>query len=58
MQPPNQQAISIVGGVLSFLAIAWFAFERRRFRGPPQIALTTELVDDERRPGESPVLRS
>jgi hypothetical protein len=47
----------MVGGVLSFLAIAWFTFERQRFRGPPQIVLTTELVDDERRPGESPVLR-
>ncbi len=57
MQPPNQQAVWIVGGVLVLLGIAWFAFERRRFRGPPQIALATELVDDERRNGESPAVR-
>jgi amino acid transporter len=40
MQPPNEQAVWIVGGALPALAATWFAFERNRFRGPPQIAST------------------
>ena len=35
MQPPNEQAAWIVGGALALLAVVWFAFERKRFRGPP-----------------------
>src|ERR1043166_9989067 len=38
MQPPNEQAVWIVGGALPALAATWFAFERNRFRGPPKIA--------------------
>jgi amino acid transporter len=37
MQPPNEQAIWIVGGVIALLVVSWFAFERKRFKGPPQI---------------------
>jgi amino acid transporter len=37
VQPPNQQAVKIVGGALALLVVVWFAFERKRFRGPPQI---------------------
>jgi amino acid transporter len=37
MQPPNQQAVWLVGAAVGLLAAAWFAFERKRFRGPPQI---------------------
>jgi amino acid transporter len=37
MQPPNQQAVWLVGGAAGLLAMVWFAFERKRFRGPPQI---------------------
>jgi|SRR6185503_6739320 len=37
VQPPNDQAVRIVGGALAVLAVAWFAVERKRFRGPPQI---------------------
>jgi len=40
MQPPNEQAVWIVGGALPALAATWFGFERNRFRGPPQIANT------------------
>lgn len=36
-QPPNQQAVPIVGGVSALMAVVWFAWERRRFRGPPRI---------------------
>ena len=38
MQPPNEQAAWIVGGALALLAVVWFAFERKRFRGPPPMS--------------------
>lgn len=38
MQPPNEQAVKIVGGVVGLLVVVWFGFERRRFKGPPQIS--------------------
>jgi amino acid transporter len=38
MQPPNQQAVWIIGSMVLALAGVWFGFERSRFRGPPQIA--------------------
>ncbi len=38
MQPPNQQAAWIVGGALVLLAVVWFGFERKRFRGPPRVS--------------------
>jgi amino acid transporter len=37
MQPPNQQAEWIVGGVVVLLLIIWFGLERKRFKGPPQV---------------------
>ena len=39
MQPPNQQAVWIVGGAFGLLTLAWFAFVRRRFQGPPATVL-------------------
>ena len=35
VQPPNQQALWILGGAVVLLAIVWMAIEKRRFRGPP-----------------------
>lgn len=35
MQPPYHLAIRIVGATLAVMLVVWFAFERRRFRGPP-----------------------
>jgi amino acid transporter len=35
IQPPNQQALNVTVGFLVVTAIIWFAFERRRFKGPP-----------------------
>jgi amino acid transporter len=35
IQPPNQQALNVTIGFLLVTAIIWFAFERRRFKGPP-----------------------
>jgi amino acid transporter len=35
MQPPNERAIWVVGGVGLVLAVAWFGFARHRFTGPP-----------------------
>jgi amino acid transporter len=37
MQPPNQQAVWIVGGAVLALAAIWFGFERKRFSGPPAL---------------------
>jgi amino acid transporter len=38
IQPPNEIAIKILGGTILLMLIAWFGFERKRFRGPPQFA--------------------
>lgn len=39
MQPPNERAFWVVGGVVLLLALGWFSSARHRFPGPPQIAL-------------------
>jgi amino acid transporter len=36
MQPPNQQAVTIVGGAVGLLCLVWFGVERKRFKGPPR----------------------
>jgi len=43
MAPPNQQAAWVVGGAVALLAVTWFGFERRRFKGPPQISATPAI---------------
>jgi len=35
VQPPNDMALKITIGFLVLTAIVWFAFEKRRFQGPP-----------------------
>ena len=35
VQPPNDKALWITVGFFILTAIVWFAFENRRFRGPP-----------------------
>ncbi|SCB57317.1 amino acid/polyamine/organocation transporter, APC superfamily [Rhizobium aethiopicum] len=35
IQPPNDWALEITVGFLVLTAIVWFAFENRRFKGPP-----------------------
>jgi amino acid transporter len=35
MQPPNDQAAIVVGGMVLALLVGWFAYARRRFPGPP-----------------------
>ena len=37
VQPPNQQALGIVGGTVGLLLVVWFGWERRRFKGPPRL---------------------
>ena len=36
VQPPNDKALAIVGGAVVLLTLAWWACERKRFRGPPR----------------------
>ncbi|MFI4868378.1 MAG: amino acid permease [Steroidobacterales bacterium] len=35
VQPPNQLALQVTIGFLALTALIWFAFEQRRFKGPP-----------------------
>jgi hypothetical protein len=35
MQPPNDQAVYVVGGMTVALLAGWFAVARRTFPGPP-----------------------
>jgi amino acid transporter len=42
MAPPNELAAWVVGGTSLLLAGVWFAFERRRFPGPPHAVLGKE----------------
>ncbi len=35
VQPPNDNALWITGAFLAMTAVIWFAFERKRFQGPP-----------------------
>jgi hypothetical protein len=35
VQPPNALALDATLGFLALTAIVWFAFEQRRFQGPP-----------------------
>lgn len=37
MQPPNEQAVWIVGSAVGLLLLVWFGIEQKRFRGPPRI---------------------
>ncbi|MBI4664380.1 MAG: amino acid permease [Verrucomicrobia bacterium] len=39
MQPPNDQAVWIVGGAVLLLLMIWFGLERRRFKGPPNVVV-------------------
>jgi amino acid transporter len=35
VQPPNEIAVKILAGTGVLMMVAWFGFERKRFRGPP-----------------------
>jgi hypothetical protein len=39
MQPPNEKAAWIVGGVLVLMALIWFGGAKTRFAGPPEALL-------------------
>ena len=45
MQPPNDQALQVTLGVLVVSAVVWFAFEQRRFKGPPIIRPRESAAD-------------
>ena len=42
MQPPNEQAVKIVGAAAGLLLVVWFGLERKRFKGPPEVTTTAE----------------
>jgi len=42
VQPPNDKALWIMLAALALAAGVWFAFERRRFAGPPSIDVGTQ----------------
>jgi amino acid transporter len=46
IQPPNHKALPITAGFLGLTAVVWFAFERRRFKGPPQGAMIQNRLDE------------
>jgi len=37
VQPPNQLALPILAGTGLAMLVVWFGWERRRFRGPPEL---------------------
>jgi hypothetical protein len=39
MQPPNDKALYVVGGLTAWLALFWFARARHTFAGPPQAVI-------------------
>jgi amino acid transporter len=44
MQPPNEQAVTIVGGAIGLLAVAWFGGVRTRFQGPPPTIMLNSVA--------------
>src|SRR5262249_23504460 len=43
LQPPNQQAVPILIGAIVLLTVIWFGYERKNFKGPPQVAKNEKL---------------
>ena len=59
VQPPNDKALTITGGMIVLLIVAWFAGVRTRFQGPPSEQEAKErlakLQELEQRVGEAPM---
>ena len=53
VQPPNERALLVVGGLAGVLLLAWFGGERRRFPGPPLPASLRTVIRPE--PSSIPV---
>jgi amino acid transporter len=51
MQPPNERSAWVVGAFAMAMAAAWFGGVRRRFPGPPHMALTNISRADRRPAG-------
>jgi amino acid transporter len=64
MQPPNEEAVTVVGGLTAVLVLGWFLVARRTFPGPPEgvldigrreeIRKAEEAVHQESPPEEKP----
>jgi amino acid transporter len=59
MQPPNEKAVWVVGGLILVLLVAWFGLARHRFAGPPHGVLQpkrrTELHAAEQAVHQEPI---
>jgi hypothetical protein len=51
MQPPNERSFWVVLGAAGSLAVAWAAWGRRRFPGPPHARLAVGRADADGRGG-------
>jgi amino acid transporter len=60
MQPPNEKAVYVVGGMAWLLALGWFGIARSRFAGPPHGVMTLqrqqEIEAAEQAVGQAPVV--
>ena len=45
MQPPNEKAAYVVGGMVVVLAVTWFAVARKTFPGPPRVIESRERAE-------------
>lgn len=54
VQPPNEIALKIIGGLLAVLAIRWFLWDRQRFVGPPEVLLREARDSDRTKENECP----
>src|SRR5579883_230627 len=46
IQPPNEKALYVVGGMIAVLGVMWFAVARRTFPGPPHGIETRKQAEE------------
>jgi amino acid transporter len=53
MQPPNEEAVTVVGGLTVVLVLGWFLVARRTFPGPPRGVLSFRQQEEIREAEEA-----